>query len=88
MPLSKEQRHEERRKTLLVWLLNNGSNYGYDIHKGCKMRLWHMYPLLTELEAGDLVTRTEDMSVKRPPRIIYGLTERGRAEALRLRRQS
>jgi len=47
-----------------------------------------MYPLLTELEAGDLVTRTEDMSVKRPPRIIYGLTERGRVEALRLRRQS
>jgi DNA-binding PadR family transcriptional regulator len=80
---------------VLLGILNTGAYSGYDIKKGIERSIghfWHesygqIYPILRALvDDGFATARTEELP-GRPTRILYAITELGRAELRRWLRE-
>jgi DNA-binding PadR family transcriptional regulator len=75
----------------LLGILNTGAYSGYDIKKGIERSIghfWHesygqIYPILRTLVAEGLATARTEALLGRPARIVYAITEQGRAELRR-----
>jgi DNA-binding PadR family transcriptional regulator len=73
---------------VLLGILNTGAYSGYDIKKGIERSIghfWHesygqIYPILRTLVQDDLATAHTETLPGRPARILYAITDRGRAE--------
>jgi DNA-binding PadR family transcriptional regulator len=65
----------ERRLRLLRWLDEQGESGGYEMSRGAKIRLYHLYPLLTKLENLGIVSRRWTEGDR--PRVMYKLTAAG-----------
>ena len=70
--------------TLVLHALANGFRHGFDIIDATELPSGTVYPILSKLEAADLVTGDwEDHAIareeQRPPRRYYELTAAGRA---------
>ncbi|HWP97584.1 MAG TPA: PadR family transcriptional regulator [Syntrophomonadaceae bacterium] len=75
-------------KYALLGVLSLGPGSGYDIKKFCDFSIghfWnenygHIYPVLKQMEAEELVTKTTEHTEGRPDRNVYFITDTGRDE--------
>lgn len=75
-------------KYALLGVLSLTSGSGYDIKKFCDSTIahfWnenyaHIYPVLKDLEAEGLVSKTAEQNEGRPPKSVYSITDKGREE--------
>jgi DNA-binding PadR family transcriptional regulator len=69
----------------LLFLLLEKPSYGYEIKSdleakcGCQANMGNLYRCLSRLEKAGRVTRRKEMGEKGPERIVYEITEGGRA---------
>ncbi|MBP9691230.1 PadR family transcriptional regulator [Candidatus Woesebacteria bacterium] len=69
---------------ILATLLN-GPSYGYAIQKQiesqlmCQVNRSNVYRCLSELHAGNAVTKTKEASAEGPERVVYRITPGGKA---------
>jgi DNA-binding PadR family transcriptional regulator len=72
----------------LLGVLNMGAYSGYDIRRGIEQSIghfWHesygqIYPILRKLADDGLATAQTELLPGRPARVVYTITERGRAD--------
>lgn len=79
------------KKTHLLGILSTHKVHGYKLNQALKhpsnaisVGKANAYKLLSNLEAEGFVSHIEEREGKRPPRMVYSITEKGKSEFLQL----